>query len=610
MLYVFISGGFWSIAGPLLGVVIAAVCTLLALVYRMARGRGEETPPPATAPLDIRIPIILACTYIVSILVLLRVHVYTRPNLMYLLFGGYTGLIGYQIARGEGGKRVVPQIFVLAFFTYWSSQLLFPAGMFAPDTYYGYIPTLNAMFTTHQIPAELARYAGHLAYVMEFALVSGLSAQTSYYLLATLVLCGTVTLLAVLHTVLPAVESRVALYAALLFSIMSWMIGRGMHPNKLNFFYPLILLLGISAIRVYQSSPETRWEHGRWFSIGLIVSPAIVFGHRYSAGAALMFILLFGLFSSLTRSILKIEYPSVPQGAVIPFILIYLLQVIGNPLHQTALLSRLSETILSVVAQSNPVVGNNPLGGAGRYSNLALEVLAVSTAAQTLLFVFAVIGAVWMFREAEWEYDFVLFWIAGIAVLLIVALLWNSADTAPQRFYSLLGLFGFNVCAGIFLYRLQWNQVFSSQRSINIGPSVVAILLAVLAITSLASPVADKATSPVNEDIPHFRQFETNQRLAGDDWTEQYATNDTLETVAPDNTAPIRQTGQFSGVLNVTAINPGTAYVYSDLSARTGVISADGATFGSRNVVFVNLSATPDDNTVYQNGQTSVYTRN
>jgi len=607
ILYVFISVGFWSIAGPLLGVVIAAVLTLVGLLYRALRGRGERSPQATPDPLDVRIPIILACTYAVSVLVLFRYNTYARPDLMYVLFGGYTGLIGYQIARGEGRRRIVPQVLVLAFFTYWSSQFLFPAGMWDPDTHYSYVPKIQTMLATHRIPATVPRHAGHLAYGLEFTLVSGLSARISYYLLATLVLCGTVTLLAVLHNVLPSITPRVALYAALLFSIMSWMIGRGMHPNKLNFFYPLILLLGMSAIKVYQSSVETQWEHARWFSIGLVVSPAIVFGHRYSAGATLMFSLLFGVFVGLTRSVLKREYPTVPQGAVVPFVLVYFLQVIGNPVHQGPLLSRISDTILSVVAETNPVVGNVPLGGSGRYSQLPLDVLAVSTAAQTLLFIFAVIGAVWMFRQAEWEFDFVLFWIAGVAVLLVVALLWNSADTAPQRFYSLLGVFGFNICAGVFLYRLEWSRLFSRWSSVNVGPSAVAILLAVLAVTSLASPVADKVTSPVNEDIPHVRQFETHQRVAGDDWTGQYTTNGTLRVVAPENTAPIRETGRVNGVINSTAIGQGTVYVYSELSARSGIISGDSETFGGRTVIFVDPPSVPGDAVVYRNGQTSVY---
>jgi len=613
-LYVFVTVGFWSVVGPILGVVIGAVVGIGGIIVGKFRGHSDFREPMSRRPLDARVPIVLASLYVVAIIVLFRVHTYRRPALMYVLFGGYTGIIGYQIARGESKHRIIPQILVLAFFTYWSSQFLFPAGMYALDTHNGYIPALNGMFATGRIPdSYLSRYAGHLGYVAQFALVGGISAQLAYYLLATLVLCGTVLLIGMLDRAMPSLMPRVALYAALVFSVMSWMIGRGMHPNKLNFFYPLILLLGMAAFKLYEGDPVRSPRSWAWFSIGLVVSPAIVFGHRYSAGAALFFLLAFGIFVGLSHTVLGWEYSVVPQGSVLPFIFIYLLLVIGNPLHQGALLDRMSDTILSVVAQSNPVAGAGgsiSLGGPGRYSELPLDVLLTSTAAQTLLFTFAVIGGVIAFKRSEWEFDYTLFWIGCISVLLVVSLLWNSADTAPQRFYSLLGLFGFNVCAGVFLLRIDHQQLFArSQKIFHIGPSLVAILLAFLAVSSLASPIADKATSPVNDEIPHVQQFETRQLNTGQGWQTKYAPEDAHVVSPPSSTLPLERTGQRSGVINTESMERGAVYSYSELSMRTGVIAGDGKSLGGRALAFVRLPSAPEDATVYTNGQTRSFVK-
>lgn len=614
-LYVFISVGFWSVVGPILGVVIGAVVAIGGTLVGVVRGRNASRASTPHQPLDGRVPIVLASLYVVSIILLFRVHTYQRPTLMYVLFGGYTGIIGYQIARGEAKHRIVPQILVLAFFTYWSSQFLFPAGMYALDTQNGYIPALNGMFETGRVPGYyLSRYAGHLAYVAQFALVGGISAQLAYYLLATLVLCGTVLLIGMLDRALSALVPRVALYGALVFSIMSWMIGRGMHPNKLNFFYPLILLLGIAAFKLYETdalAPSKPWV---WLVIGFTVSPAIVFGHRYSAGAALFFLLAFGVFVGLSHTVLKREYSHVPQGSVIPFVFIYVLQVIGNPLHQGALLERITDTLLSVFVQSDSALasagGGITLGGPGRYSELPLNVLLVSTSAQTLLFAFAVIGGVMVFKRSEWEFDYVLFWIGCISVLLVVSLLWNSADTAPQRFYSLLGLFGFNICAGVFLCRVDQQRVFGRVRSaVDIGPSLAAVFLAFLAVTSLASPIADRTTSPVNDEIPHVRQFETNQLNAGQGWQIQYAPEGSHAVIPPSSTLPLVRTGPNSGVVNTRGIARGTLYSYSELSMRTGVIAGDGQSLGGRSLAFVGLPPVPQDATVYTNGETTSFVK-
>ena len=613
MLYLFVSIRYWAVVGPILGVVIGSFVAVVGIIIGYFRDAEESTETEESEPLDPRVPWILAGLYVVSMVVLFRFNTYYRPDLMYVLFGGYAGLIGYQIARGESRVRIIPQIFVLAFFTYWSSQFLFPAGMFGPDTYNGYLPAIRTSFSTFQIPSGLARYAGHLAYVIEFSHLSGLSAETAYYLLATLVLVGTVLLLGMLDRIFPAIPERVALYSALVFSVMSWMIGRGMHPNKLNFFYPVILLLGFAAVKLYQAGATQDGVRQAWLLVGVVLCPALIFGHRFSAGAGLVFLFVVALFSVLCQTVLEIEYERVPIGSPVAFVSIYVIGLLGNPLHQEPLLGRLSGLVLSVLvstgatepSESASVAG----GGPGRYSALPFDVLIVSTAAQLVLFTFTILGAIWVFRRRDWEYDYVLVWMVTISVFLVVTILTNSVDTAPQRFYAMLGLFGFNVCAGVFFNVLRRRSSLVFNLDVHIGRTVVVFLICCLAVTSLASPIADNVTSPVADEIPDNRQFDTYQLTEGQDWIETYPSKPVYSIVSEVSDVPIEQTGRVQAKANMSAINRSSMYSYSALTNRTGVITSGGLSLGGRNFAFVAPPNNETDDKLYANGETTVYKR-
>jgi hypothetical protein len=135
----------------------------------------------------------------------------------------------------------------------------------------------------------------------------------------------------------------------------------------------------------------------------------------------------------------------------------------------------------------------------------------------------------------------------------------------------------------------------------------VAILICTLAVTSLASPVADKATSPVSDDLPHFRQFDTTQLNQGETWTESFGPENMRRIVPPNSDVSIERTGRVTGRANTSLLEPGTVYSYSGLADRTGVLASDGLTFGGRRFVFVGSPADPSESKVYTNGQSRVY---
>ncbi len=605
LLYIFVQREFWSIVGPLAGFTVGA---LIMVVWWATRSlhrtetKTETDQPIEFSQLPVQVPIIVTCLYIVLMLTIFRFYLHERPIAQYFLFGGFAGFIGYQIASGASKKRVVPQILVLSFLTYWSVQLLFPAGMYDTDTYYRYIPQIESILASGYWRGG-ETYMGHLLHTAEFAAITGLPVQDAYFLLATLLLTGTILVISVLDRVLPSISKETVLFAALVFAITSWTLGRGMHPNKLNYFYPLIVLFGIVGIQLYQAVRSSRMDIHRWFIIGIFIIPAVVYGHRFSAGAALLFLLAIFAFAAVGRLLLAEEYSILSKGHLGLFVMTYFLAVIGNPIHQEPLTGRLTNIITSVIVPADE--GGGGSGGPGRFDQLQLDVLITSTTAQTLVFALAVIGSIWMFRQRKWDHDLVLFWIVCLGGFLGISVLFNSVDTAPQRFYGMLMLFGFNIAIGVAFNVLRKQESDGIWRSsIKWGRVFVAVLIVLLAVTSLASPIAERATSPVSDEIPDIRQHDTAPLNEGNQWADEYTTNE-VRIVAPNSDVSIERTGPTQGVINSTAIESRTV-VYSEWSERRGVGVGRAETLGGTTYLFVSSPEQRSDNRIYINGETRV----
>ncbi|WP_311173074.1 hypothetical protein [Halobellus ordinarius] len=377
---------------------------------------------------------------------------------------------------------------------------------------------------------------------------------------------------------------------------MSWTLGRGMYPNKLNFFYPLILLVGLTALRLFSATSDA--EYNRWLIIGIVVSPALIFGHRFSSGAAMVFLGSIGIFIVLYYTLLKSEYQSRSRGLTLGFIGAYILAIVGNPLHSGPLLGRFSSLLLSVLAPAS----SSATGGPGRYSEFSLDLLLANTAGQAILFGLAIFGAALVIRRSDWEYDLVIFWMGVLSVLLIGSLVLNARDFQPQRFYALLGLFGLNICAGATLVA---TKRIAPRK---VGPQILAITVCIFAVVSLVSPIAGLALSPFNDEIPHFPKYDTEQSIEGNDWVDEFAENSSL-IVPPNSEIPIKRSSLTRGEVALDEVESGETYVYSDLSNRSGVIIDDGRSIGGRSFVFVGPPATSLDSAIYSNGQTMTYLR-
>ncbi len=593
-LMLFVSLDFRSVLGPVLGGTIGAFAAIIILHVR--RPAQTET---TWICMDYRIAGIVTSLYVVTVFTIYRFVLHQQPLIHYLAFGGFAGYIAYEIATGAGRRRVVPQLLVLTFFTYWSVQLAFPAGMNEPDTRGKYLPAIEDALANGTIKG-FEIYLGHLVYITEGVLITGLSPQTGYFLIATLVLAATVLTISTLNLAFPSISRPVALYAALFFGCMSWTLGRGFHPTKLSLFYGLTLLLAMAVVVQYVGSCR-EWRI-RWTIIGAVVGPALIFGHQFSAGAALVFLVAIVVFALLASVLPTGEYTHLYPLPAIALTTAYGIAIGGHPFHADPLTGRFASIVMSIFF---PTASGGSGGGPGRYSELSIELLLISTSGDAILFGFGILGAAIAIRHVDWEYDLVIVWMGFIAVFLGVSLVFNAADTQPQRFYSLLGLFGLNIFGGVTLVYLVRSDITW------FTPRTVAVVIFVFAVMSLASPVASVHISMVSDDVPHNRLHDTNSLSAGEEWVDTYEGDNEsmLRTMPPHTDLPYELDSGFTAFVNTSQIEPGERYVYTDVASETGVRTGGGLGLGDRTYVFLEFDSTPDDNLIHSNGEVTVYER-
>jgi hypothetical protein len=592
-LSLFVVIGFKSILGPILGATAGGLVALFVLHIRPLEV-DLSTDIENSLP-DYRIATIVTCLYITTLVIAYLDVIHKRPIIHYMLFGGFAAYVAYEIALGARHRRVLPQLFALTFFTYWSVQFAFPLGMFNADARGSYLPEIRTALDTGAIETTYGTL-GHMVYALETILITGLSPRIGYFLLGVLILTSTLFLIGIIDRILPAISKQTALYAALFFGCSAWTLGRGFRPSKLAFFYGLTLLIGLVVIVQYIGSSR---ERKRWMLIGVIATPAIIYGHRFSAGAAMVFIVVLAVFLLIASEWSLSTYERVSVGSLLAFSAAYTISVIGTPVHQEPLLQRLSSLLVSVVAPTSSAPG----GGPGRYSEVAMELLLVSTAGEAILFGLGVLGVTIAIRRGNWEHDIVVFWMAALSLLLIVSLLFNAADVPAQRFYALLALFGLNIFAGVGLVWL----VRAETKLIT--PHSVGIVIFVFALLSLGSPVASMHFSFVSDDVPHYRAYETHRIDTGQEWTNEFQTNSTstLEAVPPENDLPIQRTSKKRAEINISEIQRGTLYLYSGDATRTGVRIGGGPTLGGRTYVFLHLTTSTNQSKVYSNNDSKVY---
>lgn len=586
---------YYSIFTPILGATIGALVAIFFLhVWSTQREQVHSSPP------DYRFAMIVTGIYISSMIWMYRLSLYQRPVVHYFAFGGFAAYIAYEIGVGANRTRIIPQLVALTFFTYWSVQFAFPEGMFAPDTRGKFIPTVRTALDSgfiHDI--SMLKYLSHLTYVVETTAIAGVSAKLGYFLISTFVVLVTIFIISIMGDVMPSVSHQVALYGALFFSCMSWTLKSAFYPNKLNFFYALILVVGYAAIIKFGSQSATTKR--RWVVIGFIGALAIIFGHRFSAGVALVLLLTISLFVFFSPRVINYK-ERLSFRHVFYFVSAYILAIVGTPLHQGALLRRMTDIVSSVVTGLFPRASSGAASGGspGRYSALPLEELIISTSSQAIFFALAVFGAAYAVRRKDWEYDLVLAWIGAVSLLLFIGLMFNQSSVQPQRFYAYLGLFGLNICAGVGIVNILRSDIdiFSAR--------TVSIIVLIFTVLSLGSPVAGIHFSFIGDDIPHTQKYNIQHQMSGEKWVHTYQGPQSIDMWYE---LPRSENSNTSAKIDLSRIDRESRYMYSQEAQRTGVTISGGTGLGDRRKVFLEFIPSPIDNKIYTNAETVAYTR-
>ena len=590
--------------GVSIGIFIGSACAIL-LETDFDFTRDNQSPP------DWRIGWILTALYVTATIIMFRPVSRTRPVAQYVLFGLMAGALAFQIYRGQDRRHVLPQILVFAFITYWSIQFAFPAGINGPDTY-AFIPASRKIALSGMIPKEVVygNTPGHMTYVAEISLITSQSIQLMYYLGSVIALVVTAALVAGLSRVIPGFDDRTILFAALVFTITSFTLQRGFFPTKLNFFRPLIL---ISIYAVYRSS-VSRSVGQRFVLVTLITATALAFGHTYSLGIAMIVVGAISGFSVSVDSISELYYQEqVSLRSAIPVALVFVLVLFGYGLTGSiGIIPRLEDILLSVISPINDNVSNAGSSG-GRYASLNTVTLLISTFGQTILFTFGVVGSISLVQSSKWGSDSVLTWMATGFGLIGLSILFNAVDIPTPRIYNMLVMFGLNIASVLGIYAIA-----------RVAPSgakstFAAVLITILAISSLASPVAGMTLSPVGNDIPHFRHFSTHQEFESQEWEQDFLDGDSTSLTQVQSEAPVRagdldtvpNTEDGLLIINRSEIEPGAIYIYNDLAGEIGVVEETTSTgLGGRLYSFLELpTSSKFDSKIYENGQQRAFVR-
>jgi hypothetical protein len=551
-------------------------------------------------PLDARIPAIAIGLYVVAFVGIYRTVLYTRPIAHYALVGSAAALIAYQIWIGQPRRQVLTQVVVLAFFSYWSTQFIYPAGVLSPDG--GFVSTSATIAQTGAVPTGVAyqNTPAHMIYVAEGLLLTGLSGPIGYQLLSVCALLTTVLLVGSIDRAAPRLPRRVALYGALVFALMSFTLRRGMFPGKTNFFKPLLMILLLASLFIIHYSTNRQ----RWSLLAVACLPTLVFGHTYSAGAALLLVGSVWAYHRTSDVLDGLDYESaLPRPKITALFTIICVAVVGYSLiGGSGIINRSAGISTSVFDLFAPAAQTQGTSG-GRYSALSLRVLLFSTVAQGVLFALSVLGIGLAIRRRDWSLDLIVVWIAVGLGLLGFSAIANAVDIPTPRIYFLLVVFGLNLVAAIGVFRLAHSATPSVQSA------TVAVVTFLFVVSSLASPVGSVGLSPVSDEIPSKWRYETAPDLEEHAWADEFGTESLLETRSTGTEIPLKRTGAKTVGIDYANLSGDTPYEYRDLARDRGVgFGGRSESLGGNQILFLSTSGEQRrDSRVYANGKSTVF---
>lgn len=589
--------------GPAIGVLLGGI---LAVV--IPSDQYKVRIASRSDPIDWRINGIVTSLYVTGVLVSYHVTTWTRPTIHYVFFGAVVGYIGYQIYRGQPRSQIFIQLVIVTFVTYWSSQLAFPAGISSTDTsgiLDGIRQSNEAGYIVDGIP--YSNTPTQLIMIIQAVEILNLPYEITYALLATLLLVLAIPLIGILDRVFPNISPDISLYSALIFSIISFTLNRGFLPHKNNFFRAMIIIVIITVVYlIFRHENRLPWQ-----IISLVTFTALVTGHTFSTGAAIFIILSFMLFNvlinlsnymNLGRDDLPNTFPTIFIVGLITTLFAYSIYIGGG------IVNRLGRSLLSVISFFGLVGDQVTPGGSGggRYAEMEIQTLILSTSSEMIIFALSVFGIVIVFQRGQFDFDMILCWVIFAFGLIGFGLFVNALDIPIQRIYGLLALFGINIMIVVALVTIVHQLPISSKEIFTFG------ILFFISVMFLASPIAGIALSPLSDEIPHARDYETEPNNHGIEWTNSMIEQDVLTMNVPHHDLPLKSSTTQAGVtINQTELESGQLYVFNHLGVRSGVYvdsDLDLRVLGGRDIEFLGSnSALEQDNRIFTNSQYTIY---
>ncbi|TKX86044.1 hypothetical protein EXE43_10440 [Halorubrum sp. SS5] len=589
-----VSQGWWPFVGPIGGVLVGS---LLGFGWTISTKRISEQK--TVEHINTKFMFALVNVYVSLLFLSSHTAFRTRPIIIYVAIGIIGILFTRQIQYGSRFGIVLVQIIIVAVATYYSSQIVFPAGAYNVDTE-RLIPMIQRVIATGGVDTSMFYSVTpvHQILVAILSLVTDVGVKESYIFGSLMAMGTSILVISTIVYIFQSLSQKEVLFAVLLYAMASFTLRRGLFPFKGNFFRPLILIIAIYALDISNS------RYKRYLLIVIISFLALVTGHQYSSGMATIIVMSIAIYSVL-RWVIPVDGRriNVRRHMIIPAILIVLL--LSYSIYATespALIKRIGGLLASIAE-----IGRSSGSTGGRYTQLDPYVLAVSTIGQFILYAIGTLGIIISVQRSSLQLDRIVTWIGTVCLMLALSAFVNAFVIPTPRIHGLLALFGLNIVGGVGLAAL-------ADQYGNIGISSIYIIIAVFLVFSLASPVAGASLSVVDDEVPQYRKYQTSQEQTFIQWSNAHIVGSYASMEVPTTDVPVTIVDNGTpaqGITNTTKIPQGTLYQYNEIAAERGIRTSNQPILGGRSYAFVTVSnATITDSQIYINGEQRVYLKN
>jgi len=432
---------------------------------------------------------------------------YTRTIWYYAFISLCAGVIVTEIlfvkTKTQGALNLLKS-FLLVLNITLSNQILFSHGIGLPDLGYnlnllfsiinnGYVPHIGGYecFPCHHILA-----AANI-------LICGSDPKMTYLYLGGFVVC--LGMLFVFLIGREFVNLQFGLFAALIYSLLDYLIMYGSHPEHQAYNYFLSIVLFAVILYIYK---KRDWRFTAFYPI---LVTTMVFTHHYSAMIILIVLaslIVVELFQRIKDSSYKFKFPGLVQ--------IYVVILFAQWMYYSNMMGNF---VGIIEAYSDAFAkGAEGLITATAYDQLPIKTLFLNTVGSSILIVLSVIGFLYFFKKRSFFNKVIMMATVILSILLGIGVVFEVGQLLPDRMYSFLQLFGlvFLGSAGI-IWLVKVSNIKIEQNKLKLIP--VIILIMCLAFFSLSSTIAGFETSLfVDEHTAYAKLYGTPQESYFGQW--------------------------------------------------------------------------------------------